>query len=110
MTDVIKLVAGDGRPVVRLTLTDETTGDPIDVSGVNTTVSVAFRERGTVITLATITCTVLDGTNGIVSFDFTGGTLDSLAAGEYEGEIIIDFDGDTHTLYDLLKFRLRERF
>lgn len=108
--DTIKLVSGDARPVVTVTLTDGEDGDPIDVSAVTTTVYLKFRASGTTTLLDTITCTKLDAVNGVVSFDFTGGELDDLDAGLYEGEIEIDFNGATHTLYELLKFRVRDEF
>jgi len=54
--DVIRLVKGDERPVIVLTLTDDVTGSPIDLSLISTTVSVKFREAGTTTLLSTITC------------------------------------------------------
>jgi len=110
MVDTIRLVSGDGRPTITLTLTDETTGDPIDVSAGTTTVNVKFRAAGTTTLLDTIACNITDGVNGIVTFDFSGGTLAGLDAGLYEAEIEIDFNGDTQTLYDVLKFRVRDEF
>lgn len=108
--DTIKLVSGDAFPAVTVTLTDGADGDPIDVSAGTTTVYLKFRESGTTTLLDTITCTKLDAVNGVVSFNFVGGALDDLDAGLYEGEIEIDFNGSTHTLYELLKFRVRDEF
>lgn len=108
--DTVRLVSGDGKPSITVTITDEVTGDPIDVSAVTTTVYLKFRQSGTTDLLDTITCTVLDGVNGVVSFDFSTGTLTGLDAGLYEGELEIDFNGVTQTLYDLIKFRVRDEF
>lgn len=110
MTDPIKLVSGDSKPTITITLTDAETGEPIDVSAVTTTVNLKFRAAGTTTLLDTIACVVLDGVNGIVSFDFSGGELAGLDAGLYEGEVEIDFNGATQTLWEPLKFRVRDEF
>jgi hypothetical protein len=108
--DVIRLVKGDERPVIVLTLTDDVTGSPIDLSLGTTSVSVKFREAGTTTLLSTITCNKLGvGTTGQVQFDFLGGVLD-VDPGMYEGEVVIDFDGQVQTVYDTLRFTVRENF
>lgn len=109
MSTTIKLVANDTKPTVNLTLTDTVTGDPIDLSAVTTVVKVYFRAAGTTTLLSTITCTKTDAVNGKVAFDFSGGVLTNLAAGAYEGEIEVSFNGATHTIYDKLKFRVRDQ-
>jgi len=45
MTDKIKLVQGDTRPAIVCTITDETTGDPVNITGA--TVVLKFRPVGT---------------------------------------------------------------
>jgi hypothetical protein len=110
MVDLIKLVSGDGKPTITLTLTDEVTGDPIDLSAGTTSVIIKFRASGSTTLLDTIHCTKADAVNGIVTFDFSSGTLVDLAAGAYEGEIEISFNGQTQTIYDMLKFRVRDGF
>ena len=108
--DVIRLVKGDERPVIVLTLTDDTTNSPIDLSLSTTVVRVKFRKAGTTTLLSTINCSKLSGgTTGQVQFNFSGGVLD-VDAGMYEGEIIIDFNGDVQTVYDTLRFTVRENF
>ena len=109
MSDVIRLVQNDSRPEINLTLTDENTNLPIDLSAGTTTVVVKFRAAGSSTLLSTITCTKTDAVNGKVSFNFTGGVLD-VDPGQYEGEIEISYDGDTHTVFDLLRFRVRGEF
>jgi hypothetical protein len=55
---------------------------------------------------------VTDGANGQVAF-YPASAPEMLAgdAGDYEGEIQITFvDGTIQTVYDLLKFKLREDF
>ena len=108
MADVIKLVQGDALPVIILTLTDDVTLAAIDLSAATTTVSIRFREMGTTTLLSTISCTKPNGgADGKVQFDFSGGVLD-VDPGEYEGEVVVDFNGSAQTVYDLLRFRVRE--
>ena len=88
MSTPIKLVAGDSKPLVTLTLTEEDTGAVVDLSDANTTARVRFRAAGTTTNIATITCAkVTDGSDGKIEFDFSGGVLDGLTAGAYEGEV-----------------------
>jgi len=109
MSDVIRLVQNDSKPEINLTLTDENTNLPIDLSAGTTTVVVKFRAAGSTTLLSTITCTKTDAVNGKVSFNFSGGILD-VAPGQYEGEIEISYSGAKHTVFDLLRFRVRGEF
>lgn len=109
MAEVIKVVQGDTKPNITLTLTDESTNTAFNLSDPTTTVRVKFRAAGSTTLLSTITCTKTDAANGKVQFDFSGGVL-NVDPGRYEGEIEIDLDGETHTVYELLKFRVREDF
>lgn len=108
MADVIRLVKGDSKPVIQLALIDDVTGGVLDISQASTTVAVRFRKAGSTTLLSTINCSkVTDGTDGKVEFDFSGGVL-NVDAGQYEGEIVVDFNGSTQTVYDLLTFRVRD--
>lgn len=109
MSEVIKVVQGDTKPLITLTLTDDATGNPFDLSASTTSVSVLFRATGTTDVPQTISCTKTDAVNGKVQFDFSGGILD-VDPGMYEGEIVVSLDGATHTVYDVLKFRVRADF
>lgn len=109
-TDVIRLVKGDERPVIVLTLTDDVTGNPIDLSLGTTVITVKFRKAATTAVLSTIACNkISSGTTGQVQFSFVGGVLD-VDPGMYEGEVIIDFNGEVQTVYDTLRFTVRENF
>lgn len=127
MAEKIKLVQGDSRPQLILSITDQDTGVPINLSEVGTTVNVKLRESGSTAIKATMLCgllmgKVLDdgsvdyaspwnvpGAGGRVYMDWEPGALDN--AGDYEGEIEITFpDGTIQTVYDLLKFKVREQF
>lgn len=110
MAEKIKLVQGDTFPTVRLTLTDPVTGSAIDLSDAQTTVQVYFRQTGSTAVLATIPCTKVNGgSTGQVQFNFSSGVL-NVDPGAYEGEIEINFDGQTQTVYELLKFNVRGQF
>ena len=108
--DVIRLVEGDEKPVIVVTLTDDLTGSPIDLSLGTTVVTIKFRESGTTTLLSTIATSKLSGgTTGQVQFNFTGGVL-NVDPGMYEGEIVINFNGEVQTVYDTLRFTVRESF
>jgi hypothetical protein len=109
MAERIKLVQGDNRPYITLTLTDSS-GDAIDLSDGTTSVVVYFRAAGSTTVLATLATTKVDsGTTGKVMFNFPGTTL-NVDAGAYEGEIEISFNGEKQTVYQTLKFVVREDF
>lgn len=106
---VIKLVQGDNRPYIKMTLTNAD-GSAVDVSNSSTIVQVLFRQAGTSAVLSTITCTKPNGgADGIVQFNFPGTTL-SVTPGSYEGEIQITFGSEIQTVYDVLKFYVRQQF
>lgn len=110
MASKIKLVQGDNLPWVRLTLTDPNTGSPINVSNSDITIRVYFRAVGSETVLSTLTCEKVNGgVDGVVRFNFPGNTL-NVEPGLYEGEVEIDFDGQTQTVYEVLKFVIRDQF
>lgn len=110
MADKIKLVQGDTGPQLQLTLTDEVTGLPIDLTGA--TVTMKFRASGDETTLLTRTAFINPETalNGLCVVHWLTGDLD-VEPGSYEGEIEVVFqDAMRQTVYDLLKFTLRQDF
>jgi hypothetical protein len=107
MSDIIKLVQGDQRPYIKMSLTDAN-GNALNVA--SATVVVKFRAANTTTLLATIPCTnFTNGTDGIVVFNFPGTTL-SVPPGQYEGEVEINFAGEYQTVYDVLNFVVRQQF
>lgn len=109
MSTKIKLVSGDTRPFIRITLTEKD-GKPINVSDVDTVVRVYFRAVGSTQILSTLICSKPNGgEDGVVLFNFPPGAL-NVEPGPYEGEIEIDFGGETQTVYQPLKFTVREQF
>jgi hypothetical protein len=110
VADKIKLVQGDNLPYIKLTLTDPLTGAAIDLSASAVVVRVYFRAANTTTVLNTIVCEKLNGgTTGQVRFNFPDGVL-NVEPGLYEGEVEIDFDGQTQTVYEVLKFSIRSQF
>lgn len=126
MAEKIKLVQGDTKPALVVSLTDETSGEPIGLT--NATVRMYFRAVGGTEILATVSGTLLVGrlledgsvdsaspydglgSGGRVQFNWGSSDL-TQPAGDYEGEIEITFsDNSKQTVYDLLKFKLREDF
>lgn len=110
MTERIKLVRGDTKPQIRLTLTNDETGAAINLTGA--TVTLHFRAFETDALLFSRLAYVNPeyATAGIAYIDWEEGDLDR-DGGLYEGELEIVFaDGSRETLYDVLKFRLREDF
>jgi hypothetical protein len=110
MAEKIRLVQGDTRPNLVTTLADSTTGAVINITGA--TVRLKFRAVGATTLKSTLTGTVTDGANGVVVFYWSDDptSLDG-DPGDYEGEIEITFaDTTVQTVYDLLKFKLRQDF
>lgn len=108
MADKIKLVQGDTKPALVVTLTDETTGLPINVTGA--TPRLKFRKAGATTLTETLTGSVTDGAAGQIVFHWSDTALAG-EAGDYEGEVEITFaDNSVQTVYDVLKFKLREDF
>lgn len=107
MSDKIKLVQGDNRPYIKLTVRD---ADGTAINLTDTTVRVYFRAVGSTTVLSTLTCSLIDlGVNGQAQFNFPGTTLD-VPPGAYEGEIEVDFGGEIQTVYDILRFQVRGQF
>jgi hypothetical protein len=110
MTEKIKLVQGDTRPALVCNITDNTTDTAINITGA--TVRLKFRAAGADTLTATVIGSVTDGVNGQVAF-YPATAPEMLAGepGDYEGEIEITFsDGQIQTVYDLLKFKIRQDF
>lgn len=108
MAEKIKLVQGDTKPQIKITITDETTGDAVDIT--DSTPRLKFRASNTSTVLTTMVGTVTDGPGGVCIFVWPAGALD-VEPGDYEGEVEITFEDETvQSVYDLLKFKLRQDF
>lgn len=106
----IKLVQGDNLPEVTLTLIDQQTDNPLDLSASTTSIVVKLRALGGTTVLSTLSCVKTNGgLDGVLMFYFPANTLD-IPAGQYQGEIEISYNGQYLTVYDLLQFTLRAEF
>ena len=118
----INLVAGDTKPEINLTLKDSNTAaagltlDPddsdtwsaIDIS--DPAVTVKFRALGASTVLDTMTCIKTAPTDGKCYMPWGTDTL-AVSAGTYEGEISLTYtSGGILTLFDRLKFKIRDDF
>ena len=108
MSEKIKLVQGDTLPQVKVTITDDTTGLPVDITGA--TPRLKFRAVGDDTLLFTLTGVVLNGPSGTAVFDW-GPTSLNIDEGDYEGEVEVLFSGGgIQTVYEPLKFKVRADF
>lgn len=107
MAEKIRLVQGDTLPQIRLTLTDDLTGNPKDLTG--STVTLHFRAVGADTNLFSRQGTLgSDADQGVCVIAWEEGDLDQ-EPGDYEGEIEIVFPtGGKETVYEFLKFKIRE--
>lgn len=120
--ETIYLVQGDTLPEIQLQLKDSntaatnavldpddnTTWAPIDIS--DAVVRIKMRALGSTTVSSTILCIrVAPYTDGNVTFTFDNSEL--ATAGVFEGEIEITYtNGTVQTVYDKLKFSVREQF
>lgn len=110
MANIFKYVQGDTGPQIRVTLTNEDNDEPVDLT--SATVTLHFREAGadTVLFSREFFINPDEATNGIAVLQWNEGDLE-VEAGSYEGEIeVIRGNGVRETLYDKLKFKIREDF
>lgn len=110
MTERIKLVQGDTRPALVCNITDGTTGQPLSITGA--TVRLKFREAEAVELTATVVGVVTNGAAGqVVFYPATAPEMLQGHPGNYEGEIEITFSDNTvQSVYDILRFKMREDF
>lgn len=121
--ETINLVAGDTKPELNFTLRDSNTAasgktlDPDDPSTwapidlTDSTVKVRFRKLGDSTVLDTMICGKhAPYSDGRVSMQWNPTTLE-VPAGTYEGEIeITDSTDGVMTIFDKLKFKVRDDF
>ena len=120
----IRLVQGDTRPDIVVALVNKSTWEPVDLSSPGTSIVMRFRAANSTTVLQTIAGTKLTGqvlsdgrldtsvttagAGGRAKFVWPAGALD-VDPGYYEGEISVNFsDGSVQTVYDLVKFYVRE--
>jgi len=106
---VIKLVQDDTAPDIDVTLIDQSTGEPFDVSHAEDVVRFHFKKLGELVPKATIICSKINGgADGAVRIEW--GTSDLDTPGNYEGEIEISLNtGKITSVYNVLRFLVRKR-
>jgi len=117
----IELVQGDTLPVLEVTLKDSSeaatgktldpedssTFKPINLTGCSATMKI--REVGATALTDTLTGTVTDAANGVLSFNLGSSTLAS--AGTFEGEVsYTNASSKSQTVVELIKIKVRDDF
>lgn len=110
MAQTFKYVQGDTGPQLKLSFTEDDTGDATNLTGA--TVKLHFRATGedTVIFSRALTISASDALLGVGIVAWLATDLEQ-AAGSYEGEVeVVRASGVRETLYDVIKFKIREDF
>ena len=106
----IKLVRGDTGPQVQLTLTDEATGAAIDLTGATATLHLKSVSTSSVVLSRALYIPPTTAALGVAVVVWGATDLDQIA-GDYDGEVeVILATGMRQSVYDVMKFRLREQF
>ena len=109
MQNQINLVQGDTGPDLTVALYDSGSNAAIDVSNAGDVVRLYFRKEdqsGTPVVTTIVGDKTNGGTDGVMTFAWPSGALDSV--GHYEAEIEISFSsGKKQTIPDKLRFYVR---
>jgi hypothetical protein len=120
--ETINLVQGDTKPQINFTLrdssnaatnkildeNDSSTWEIIDIT--NYSIELKFKAINSSTVLSTISLSISDAENGKCFMIWPDDSLD-VPAGMYEGELeLTDNNGKVQTVYDKLKFKIREQF
>lgn len=105
----IRLVRNDTGPQIRFSLTDESTGDPLNLTNSTATLHMKSATTGAVVLSRSLTIPVSTAAQGIAIAVWEAGDL-NLTPGDYDGEVeVVLTTGIRQTVYDILKFRIREQ-
>jgi uncharacterized protein YegP (UPF0339 family) len=110
MATSFNYVQGDTGPQIRLKFTDEDTDTATDLTGA--TVTMHFRAAGesSVLFSRELYVNPDEATDGVAIVQWQTGDLEQ-EPGTYEGEIeVVKSTGLRETIYEVLKFRIREDF
>jgi hypothetical protein len=120
--ETINLVQGDTKPELNFTLRDSATavsGKTLDKDDSSTwaiinitgyTIKLKFRALNSSTALFTESLAIISGSGGTCSMIWPADSLD-ITAGIYEGELeLTDGSSKVQTVYDKLKFKVREQF
>jgi hypothetical protein len=110
MAEKIRLVQGDTGPQVRLTFTDETSGDPTDLTGATGTLYVRLVGSTTVVITRALYINPATAASGVAYIVWGAGDLNQ-DPGDYEGEVEITFsNSNIETIYEIIDFQVRDDF
>lgn len=90
MTGTVYLKVGDLAPKLQLTLTDDTTGQPVDLTAADTVTLVMSDREGTLV-IDHRAMDVTDAAAGEVEADWQAG--DTAEAGIYRAEVVVTWPG-----------------
>ena len=120
--ETINLVQGDTKPELNFTLRDSATavtGKTLDENDSSTweiinitgyTIKLKFKALTSSTVLFTESLAIISGSGGTCSMIWPADSLD-VTAGIYEGELeLTDAASKVQTVYDKLKFKVREQF
>jgi hypothetical protein len=110
MATSFNYVQGDTGPQIKLTLTNDDTGTATDLTGATATLH--FRAAGdtTVLFSRALYINASTAATGEAILQWQTSDLNQVA-GVYEGEVeVVKSDGLRETLYETLRFRIREDF
>ena len=109
--DTLYLVQGDNGSQVKIVLTRDDTGEPVDLTGATATLK--FKKRNSPTILSSINSSTFESSDleaGIAIFVFNSTALD-IASGNYVGEVEITFsNGTIETVFEQLEFLIREDY
>ena len=120
--ETINLVQGDTKPQINFTIRDSATavaGKTLDENDSSTweiinitgySIELKFKEMSSAAVLSTINLGITSAAAGTCYLNWPDDSLD-VAAGIYEGELqLTDASDKVQTVYDKLKFKVREQF
>lgn len=109
--DTLYLVQGDNGSQIKVEITRDDTGLPVNLTG--STPTLKFKKKNTANVLSEINSAVVSSDDlvaGIAIFQFNTSEL-NITAGDYIGEIQVTFDdGTIETVYEELQFTVREDY
>jgi len=111
-SEIFKYVKGDTGPQLRLTLTDEDTSTATDLTGATVKLHLRPEKGGATLFSKTlyVNPAAAESIKGIAVVNWAAGDLD-ITPGNYHGEIeVVRSSGVRETLFDVLKFKIRDDF
>jgi hypothetical protein len=110
MATSFKYVQGDTGPQIKLTLTQGDSDTPVDLTGASVVLNFRAAGESNVLFSRGLLVSSSTASQGIATLQWQTDDLNQ-EAGTYEGEVeVVLATGLRETLFDLLKFKIREDF